>query len=428
MKTLFFTAIVIFSISLLPLNLKSQTWTIYESMHNAFPYSDGTCIATDNNGNIWAGLDKYGEPKGLTMFNGTEWISYDSQNHGMPEVIINHIAFDNNNNVWLSTNQYVIKFNPNGNGTQSDWTIFTETETGFTYDEVNAGLCTQNGDMWFASGGAGILHYDGSNWENHTLPIGCGASSLIWFFHLVEDQNNLIWFSAINRMGSFNPQNSTFEILDLTTGVQLDKVRKIEFDSNYNMWVSLPVSPSYGMAKYDGTSWTEYNTSNTTLVSNNIQDFCIDGNNEIWVSTAGTLTHFDGTNWESWTNVDFMTGYSNFGALEEVTSDGEGNIWAISGNYDFVKLSPDYQSIGDSPHSNQAKIKLWPNPTNGYLNTNQELDNVVVEIYDVNQKLIDLPSTSIYFSQLDLSHLQNGIYFIKFKTMTFIEVHKVIIN
>jgi hypothetical protein len=123
-----------------------------------------------------------------------------------------------------------------------------------------------------------------------------------------------------------------------------------------------------------------------------------------------------------------MTGYSNFGALEEVTSDGEGNIWAISGNYDFVKLSPSNQSIGDSPRSDKAKIKLWPNPTNGYLNTNQLLDNVKVEIYDVNQKLIDLPSTSKYFSQLDLSHLQNGIYFIKFKTTTFIEVHKVIIN
>ncbi len=45
----------------------------------------------------------------------------------------------------------------------------------------------------------------------------------------------------------------------------------------------------------------------------------IDDNNEIWVSAGGALTHFNGTNWGSWTNVDFKTGYSNFGALEEVT-------------------------------------------------------------------------------------------------------------
>ncbi len=53
-----------------------------------------------------------------------------------------------------------------------------------------------------------------------------------------------------------------------------------------------------GLAKFDGTNWTVYNTSNSGLPDNYVSSIAIDGSGNKWIGTwHGGLAKFDGTNW-----------------------------------------------------------------------------------------------------------------------------------
>ena len=57
-------------------------------------------------------------------------------------------------------------------------------------------------------------------------------------------------------------------------------------------------------------------------------------------------------------------------------------------------------------------INVYPNPTNGLINLNFT-NNVSFDIFSINGKLIN-GYTNFRDNRLDLSYLQNGVYFIQF--------------
>ncbi|GAB1442529.1 hypothetical protein MASR2M39_13650 [Ignavibacteriales bacterium] len=53
-----------------------------------------------------------------------------------------------------------------------------------------------------------------------------------------------------------------------------------------------------GLAKFDGTNWTVYNTTAFRLPHNNVQSMEIDQNGNKWIGTyGGGIAKFDSTNW-----------------------------------------------------------------------------------------------------------------------------------
>jgi hypothetical protein len=50
-----------------------------------------------------------------------------------------------------------------------------------------------------------------------------------------------------------------------------------------------------GLAKYDGASWTVYNTANTALPDNHIKALAADTAGNLWIGTVQGLVKFDGT-------------------------------------------------------------------------------------------------------------------------------------
>ncbi|MEP7168409.1 MAG: T9SS type A sorting domain-containing protein, partial [Bacteroidota bacterium] len=66
----------------------------------------------------------------------------------------------------------------------------------------------------------------------------------------------------------------------------------IAFDNLNNVWAGT----NRGLAKYNGTNWNVYNTSNSGLPDDTIISLAADGNN-IWIGTKRGAVKFDGTNW-----------------------------------------------------------------------------------------------------------------------------------
>jgi ligand-binding sensor domain-containing protein len=95
-------------------------------------------------------------------------------------------------------------------------------------------------------------------------------------------------------------------------------IRAIAIDSN-NIWVGTYYS---GVAKFDGTNWTVYDTLNSVLPDNECLALAIGGNN-IWIGSWG-LVKFDGTNWTVYNTSNSGLPYDRVYAL---SIDGIGNLW-----------------------------------------------------------------------------------------------------
>lgn len=72
----------------------------------------------------------------------------------------------------------------------------------------------------------------------------------------------------------------------------------MQLDKSGNIWFG---TFSGGVAKYDGTNWEVYNTSNSPLPSNVIYSIAIDKHNNKWIGTVDGLAKFDDKKWRIFT-------------------------------------------------------------------------------------------------------------------------------
>jgi ligand-binding sensor domain-containing protein len=86
----------------------------------------------------------------------------------------------------------------------------------------------------------------------------------------------------------------------------------------------------WGLAKFDGTNWTVYNTSSSGLPYNNVNAIVVDEQGNKWIGTSiGGLAKFDGVNWTVY-NTSNSGLPSNF--VYTIAIDGQGNKWIGTGN------------------------------------------------------------------------------------------------
>ncbi|MFI5220181.1 MAG: T9SS type A sorting domain-containing protein [Bacteroidia bacterium] len=156
-------------------------------------------------------------------------------------------------------------------------------------------------------------------------PTGYTNQQLLYRNDLKIDNNNNAWVAFRDiGLGKFdgtswtvyNPSNSGFP--DNT-------VYEIAFDASQNLWAGTNV----GLVKYDGTNFTVYNSSNSTLPYDTIRAVSINGNDK-WLGTNVGAVKFDGTN-----SVVYNTG--NSGIVNDTATafafgaNGEINIGTANG-------------------------------------------------------------------------------------------------
>ncbi len=76
----------------------------------------------------------------------------------------------------------------------------------------------------------------------------------------------------------------------------------LSIDANGNKWIG---TYGGGLAKFDGTTWTTYNTANSGLPNNYVRAIAIDANGNKWIGTyGGGLAKFDGTTWTTYNTAN----------------------------------------------------------------------------------------------------------------------------
>jgi len=143
--------------------------------------------------------------------------------------------------------------------------------------------------------------------------------------NLATDTNGLLWISSYSGASTFN--GTTFTNYNTSnSGIASNSIVKIAIDGLNRKWMA---TQSNGISRLNGTTWNNYTTANSGLPNNSIDDIAIDGLNNVWIATSAGLTKFNGSTW---------TTYNSLNSINSIAIDSNNGIW-VTNNYVLYKFN-----------------------------------------------------------------------------------------
>lgn len=367
------------------------------------PVSEKTAIqiALKNDGSLWSwGLNNFGQlgHGNTTNINSptmigtaSDWKSvYGGKNQEFA------IAIKNNGTLWSwGRNDY----GGLGLGDTAIRTVPTQIGSDTNWEKIAVGAyfalgIKTDGTLWtWGDNGSGQLGF--GDFANRVSPTQVGTANdwnsiYCGYNHAIGVKNDgSIWVWGYNGYG----QLGLGDAVNRNAPVQLTSMNGIQkiatsLDSTYfiktdgTLWVC-------GRNNYGQLGLSDYSDRNTPTqlgVENNWQDISGGFYHALALKSDGTL-------W-SW-------GYNNYGQLGDATSTTRTSPVAIN-----------CPAILGTQENKLTELKIFPNPTNSSVNFSEEIKDL--ELFDFTGKKIKSYSSPI--SKIDISQLENGVYFLKGKT------------
>jgi hypothetical protein len=101
-------------------------------------------------------------------------------------------------------------------------------------------------------------------------------------------------------------------------------------------------------------------------------------------------------------------------------------IDTITSCADTATLSLSVQKTVDLRDENKAGLNLFPNPSKGQI-TIENSDAGLLQIVDLNGKVVFIKNVEVESSTINLNHLENGVYFFQFESSSGLESGKLIL-
>jgi len=295
-------------------DISENEWNTYKTFNGIYGYNFITSIAIDSLGNKWFGT----LGGGVTKFDGTTWTSYYTKD-GLVSNNVTAIGIDKKNNKWFCTiGAGISKFD------DANWTTYN-TSNGLVNDSVwafaidargnkwvgykfNVGLSEFNdntwttydtlyqiinnqiivnqatetcalgadsqGNVWVGLNSNGIWRFDGTNWTRY-------GNIMVIPNAITSDFKCNVWVGGFEGVAKFNGTDWTPFYQTATTLLNGAWINSVAADGNGNVWFGVN---NLGVLKFDGSNWTTYNIHNG-LISNLVQSLKIDAQNNVWVGT-----------------------------------------------------------------------------------------------------------------------------------------------
>lgn len=333
----------------------------WQSYHNEFAVKDVNSICADTNGNVFASVDlktDYYCPS-VVKYDGSSWSVYNMTNSDLPRVPIIDLAAGPNGEMWMLSFFYYEWEGPGDTGgyvfdmylsSLIDGTLSVQDlqgdEPGLPgFEHIHHIDTDSEGAVWLLSTQypSAVYKFSEGLWTSYPcvdlVEPGFYAQSLF-----IDADDNL-WLNTHTKLAclppdlssatvhelSGNPPYATqihsiydsrliLEATDYASGYTANR-GYLSFDGSQfsehstaqnpfeniwdfqayavDTWGNLWISPgtNLGLFKWDGSSWTNYTTANSSLNSNYINSIYADTNGMIWLGTIGHLTRVVGNTW-----------------------------------------------------------------------------------------------------------------------------------
>ena len=373
-------------------------------------YSGPYLRHVDESGNWWAILNQgINQPK-VHKYDGSSWIPYDTEITPMAYPRPESLVFDCENKAWLTADYKVNVFDGNSWEEYSDF--------GFDHHgrvrsiSVDKNTC----DVWMAlkSGdGVGVVKYDGINFTPYLLPsptggaynVEIGTDGTVWvstsssglgkfdgeewtwynesnsilpddIYSIAAGHDGRVWVCANEGLISFDGNNS-WHFYD-NSNAPIHQPFHVFVDNDGMVWTT--INQSYGLARFDGLNWTEYQLPNENI---EILDFIQGLGNDYWIAGYGESYHWDGN---EFTPFNIFNSDIAATATWEINIDPYGNTWFVNSigisiyNENGISNTPvrpnpkvtgtvffDYDQDGQISANNESPLpgqKVWLQPDN----------------------------------------------------------------
>jgi ligand-binding sensor domain-containing protein len=314
-----------------------KTFSFFGEKNTTMPNICITSLTIDNNNTIWTGChDYFGEPGsvlgGIMSFDGNSWSIYDSTNSIIKEENIYSIFADSKNNIWMGT----IKGNVYCKNDKTWWSYNASEVLIHDLLQIQSISFDQSNNAYIINKNE-LIKYDGKTWKplnnqnEHPIAVTLDKNGVPF----LRSSDGLKKFEG-DKWSNINgaplsmrrtPGQNQIAIND-SGDLWIDKYRD-SIDYN-DIWYY-----HFGLARYDGTSWTYYNDRNSNLPHSSKGIIKADRNNAIWVGTSEGLAKFNGVDWAVFdtSNSNIPTNY-----IGDIAFDRQNNLWIPNGRFGLIKF------------------------------------------------------------------------------------------
>ena len=336
------------------------------------------------------------------------------------------MAIDDFDNKWICTGSGLVKFDGN------NWKVFTESNSGLPYDLITTIAIDKSGNKWIGtfndSGGYGLLvMFDDSTWNIYSY-FRYDYSSIV-----IDDNDNK-WIGT-NNNGLVKFDGNTWTVYNTSnSGLPYNGINSIAIDDNSTKWIAT----WNGLAKFNGSDWTVYNTANSGLPANGIHSISIDNMDNKWIGTESGLVKFDGINWTVYADSNSGLPGNYIGC---VNIDDSGNKWigtldnglVVYKGGGIVSVHQNNLNISSTPQKTRLN-QNYPNPFNPSTTiefTLPKSEFVELKVYNIlGKEVVTLVSNKLnqgnHTYQFDGKNLASGIYYYQLTAGNYRQVKKMI--
>ncbi|HPN42715.1 MAG TPA: two-component regulator propeller domain-containing protein [bacterium] len=257
---------------------RNGTWQNYDTSNSAFGLNLIIDIAVDSSGNVWIASNW-----GVFIYNGDSLRTLNQSNDGMPKTTVMSIEVDREGNVWLGTgNSGVYKYDGNKftNYCDPDNKLRTTMVVDIDFDEYNnKWFCTSNSGTLLSPYAYGIARFDDTNWQFYNVTAGLNTSNSV---HAVaQEDNGVLWFATANGVFKYDGKSWTNYDTE-NSGLFFDYVTSLTIDKKGRKWIA---SEWYGLCMYDDELWYTFSAANSKLIGGYIYDLATDKTGNVIIGT-----------------------------------------------------------------------------------------------------------------------------------------------
>jgi len=333
-------------------DIMTGTKILYNTKNSQLPnnYVYALKLGTDNL--LWIGT--YGG--GLANLKNGAWTIYNKTNSSIASNNIFDVEIVQDSILWLASDKGVITYN------SQDWGLFNKENSLLTYDLVYSTANEGDSVIWISANG-GLSKYNGT-WHQYTRENSGLPHNIVYTTEIIGQSK---YIGTMEGLATFNGYVWNTEFSEKTLVVKYE-------DSNGNIWAGTSSGLKRSIVDWDIT----YNTSNSILTNNYIQDLVIDKYGNKWIATwGGGVYRFDNTDFQK---IDILTS--------------------------VVQLK------------SNSNIKVFPNPTSELLNlefSSMIEDEVKIDLVNIRGNILKSVTKEVCNNvvSIDMSNFKNGIMILK---------------
>ncbi len=239
--------------------------------------------------------------------------NFTPDNSDLPSGVINDLELVGNV-LWVAT--------PSGAASYDGdtWTIYNTSNSGLPSNDVRAIHSGIVGDLWFTTFGGGVANLDNGTWTVWNSSVAGVpaeidnvegiAQAINWTVVVAPNAGFLIWDGT-----------TWTEYTTTNSSLPSDQLTGIASGPNAEFYFS---TEDAGLLKFDFPGFTGFNTSNSDLPGNNLTSVIHAGNAELWIGSEVGLVFKSGN---SWTNYQTSNSDIPGNQVKTLYHDIDDNIW-----------------------------------------------------------------------------------------------------